>query len=173
MKKTLFTLAALMCMAMGLTACGDDNDEPNNGVTASATYEIEFSQDLLNVAEVTIVYVDNNGQVNLDKPTSTQWTRKVSREIKSNNVPVDFGFKLVYSMKSSVPEKDSYDLKASAKMKGETPTSTRLFEKTLIDTQVDVSRLENTLKQNTNKAFGILVTKDGSITENPLFTVFI
>lgn len=172
MKKTLFTFAALMCMALGLTACGDD-DEPENGVTASATYEIEFSQDLLNVAEVTVVYVDNKGQVNLDKPTSTRWTRKVSREVK-NKVPVDFGFKLVYSMKSSIPEKETYELTATATIKGETPTSSRIFDKKMInEPSVAANKLESTLERNTNKAFGILVTKDGAITENALFTVYI
>lgn len=172
MKKTLFTLAALMCMTLGLTACGND-DEPENSVTASATYEIEFSQDLLDVADVTVVYVDNKGQVNLDKPTTNRWTRKVSREVKDRLVPVDFGFKLVYSLKSTYPDKENYVLEAAGVIKGETPSSSRRFEESLLKGQVGKARLENTIERASNKAFGILVYKEGRIEQNPLFTVFI
>ena len=173
MKKTLFTLAALMCMTLGLTACGDDNDVPNDGVTVSATYEISFSQDLLDVAEVTIVYVDNKGQVNLDKPTSNRWTRKVSREVKNKAVPVEFGYKLVYALKSNYPDKENYTLTAEGTIKGETPSSSRQFQETLLNGQVGKSRLENAIERGSNKAFGIVVYKEGRIEQNPLFTVFI
>lgn len=173
MKKTLFTLAALVCMTLGLTACGDDNDEPNDGVAVSATYEIEFSQDLLDVAEVTVVFVDNKGQVNLDKPTSTRWTRKVSREVKDKLVPVEFGYKLVYSLKNTYPDKENYVLEANGVIKGETPSSSRRFEESLLKAQASKSRLESTIERGSNRAFGIVVYKEGRIEQNPLFTVFI
>ena len=171
MKKTLFTLAALMCMTLGLTACGDDNDEPNDGVAVSATYEIEFSQDLLDVADISIVYYDNDGTANLDKPSSIRWTKKVTRPI--NKVPAQFGFKLVYKKKSSFAEKDSYELKATAKIKGETPSSNRTFEETMIDETVGANRIESTLNSNSQKAFGILLTKSGDISKIPGFGIVI
>ena len=170
MKKTLFTLAALMCMTLGLTACGDDNDDPETIVSGSATYEVEFSQDLLDAADISIVYVGDNGQVSLDKATSTRWTRKVTRQLK--NVPSDYGFKLVFTVKSNL-NKESYQLKAEGTIKGETPTSTRVFTKTLLNTPVGPDKVQEILNKNNNKAFGIQIYKDGTIIENPLFTVFI
>lgn len=170
MKKTLFTLAALMCMTLGLTACGDDDDLAD-GVTVSATYEIEFSQDLLDVADISIVYYDNDGTANLDKPSSVRWTKKVSRTI--NKVPAQFGFKLVYKKKSSFAEKDSYELKATAKIKGETPSSSRTFEQTMMNESVGANRIESTLNSNSQKAFGILLTKNGDINQIPGFGIVI
>jgi len=50
MKKFIYMAALLMLAALTLTACGDD--EPKVKTTATATYNMTFSQDLLEACNV-------------------------------------------------------------------------------------------------------------------------
>jgi len=172
MKKTLFAVMALMCMTLGLTACGGD-DEPKQTVNAQATYQIDFSEDLVAVADISIVYIDNNGQVNIDKLAvgSRQWTKAVTCPIKEKSV--NMGFKVVYALKSDELTKDNYELKAEAKIQASVPSSNRTFVETLMDTDVRKNKVAETIAKYNNKAFGINVNKSGSIEENTSFTVSI
>lgn len=172
MKKTLFAVMALMCMTLGLTACGGD-DEPKQTVNAQATYQIDFSDDLVSVADISIVYIDNNGQVNIDKLAvgSTQWIKAVTCPIKDKSV--NLGFKVVYAMKDDELTKDSYELRTEAKIQASVPSSSRTITETLMGTTVKKNKVAETIAKYTNKAFGINVNKSGSIEENTSFTVSI
>ena len=176
MKKTLFlTLPVMLCLAMALTACGG-NDEPESSVAATATYQIDFSEDLLTVADVSIVYKDNNGQNNIDKLAigSTQWLKKVSTNIKNDKTPAEFGFKLVYSLKTDELTKDNYDLTVESKISASTPSSSRTFEQTLLSgSSVKKGNVGSTVERGNNKTLGITVTKNGDIQLNPKFVVSI
>ena len=165
---------ALMCMTLGLTACG--SDEPETSVTASATYQLDFSDDLLDVATVAIVYVADNGQTSIETlpAGSKQWLKRVSYTIKGKEKSTNFGFKVVYTLKSDELTKDNYELKTSAKITGSTPTSNRIIEDMLLDEpSVKKNKVNETVNRGNNKAFGITVTKDGSINRDNDFTVSI
>ena len=60
MKKYLFLAALLVTAALSLSSCGDD--EPKETVTATATYTMTFSQDLLDASNVFITYKAENGR---------------------------------------------------------------------------------------------------------------
>ena len=55
MKKYICMAALFIVAALTLASCGDD--EPKETVTATATYNMSFSQDLLNACNVFISYI--------------------------------------------------------------------------------------------------------------------
>ena len=171
MKKTLFALFALTCMTLGLTACG--SDEPEKTVTATATYQIDFSEDLLEVANVAVVYIADNGQVSIENVPSgtTQWLRQVTCDFKGKSI--DVGFKVVYTLKNNELTRN-YELETEAKITAGTPTSHRVFEQTMLDEDaVRANKVAETITRNSNKAFGVNITREGSIERNNNFTVSI
>ncbi|MBQ9217053.1 MAG: hypothetical protein IJ613_01640 [Muribaculaceae bacterium] len=172
MKKTLFAVMALLCMTLGLTACGGD-DEPTQTVNATATYQIDFSADLVEVANIAIVYVGDDGQVSIESVAagSRQWLRQVTCPIKGKSV--DFGFKVVYTPKREELTRDNYELTATAKLTASTPTSNRTFTEALMNSTVRANKVSETLSKGNDKPYGVTVTKDGSINRNDDFTVSI
>ena len=93
MMKNLKIMSMLLggLLALGsLTACGgsDDDDEPEPTPTPTPTekvltsvkvdYTANVSQQLLDVATVTVRYVGENGQVVSEQMTSTTWTKSVT-----------------------------------------------------------------------------------------------
>ena len=63
-------MAALMMMAFAVTSCGSD-DEPEDKITATATYNMSFSQDLLDACNIFITYKAENGRNVMEAVTST------------------------------------------------------------------------------------------------------
>ena len=64
--------------------------------------------------------------------------------------------------------------KADAKITATTPTSSRIFEESLMDANATkANKVAETVSRNSNKAFGVTVTKEGSIERNTGFTVSI
>ncbi len=60
MKRIVFISAMLMMALFSLTSCGGD-DEPKEKTTATATYSLAISQDLLDACNVFITYKAENG----------------------------------------------------------------------------------------------------------------
>lgn len=119
MKNTKFfsMLTALLCvltMSMTFSACGDDDDDPikpTPGVTDTNikkidfTYKIDLCQKFFDIADVTVTYLDNNGNEQTEAITSTTWTKTVSR----TNVPTTFNAKLSFTLKDNVDTSAKYD----------------------------------------------------------------
>jgi len=69
MKKTIKTLAAVLCCALAFTAC--TKDEPGNPtpetdltpVAALMDYSLTMGEDMLNLCDITIEYYDTDGKV--------------------------------------------------------------------------------------------------------------
>ena len=95
MKKYLYMAALLIAAALTFTSCGDD--EPKEKVTATATYNMTFSQDLLNACNVFITYKAENGRNVMEAITSTWWTKSVT----SDKFPAEFGVMYKFSTKSN------------------------------------------------------------------------
>lgn len=119
MKKTkLFSLfMTLLCVLMTtvtFAACGDDDDDPKkdnpgavdqNIKTVNFTYILELSQTYLDIADVTITYLDNNGNEQTEAITSTSWTKTISR----NSVPASFYAKPSFTLKEGVDATQKYN----------------------------------------------------------------
>ena len=111
-------------LALGsLTACGgSDDDEPEPTPTPPPTptekvltsvktdYTATVSQQLLDVATVTVRYIGENGQVAQEQMTSTTWTKSVNIPL-----PAKAGLNIQPTLKGEVPEGE-YKLNAKGQM---------------------------------------------------------
>ena len=111
-------------LALGsLTACGGgDDDEPEPTPTPPPTptekvltsvktdYTATVSQQLLDVATVTVRYIGENGQVAQEQMTSTTWTKSVTIPL-----PAKAGLNIQPTLKGEVPEGE-YTLNAKGQM---------------------------------------------------------
>ena len=162
MKKFIYMAALLMLAALTLTACGDD--EPKVKTTATATYNMTFSQDLLEACNVFITYKAENGRNVMDKMTTTWWTKSVT----SDDFPAEFGVMYQFSTKPDADlVKDKYDLKCELKFnvvtsKGASYSNTV----TIIDaTGVANNKVVSELNKYSGKSKGFRVTEKGIVSE--------
>ena len=106
-----------------LTACGGgDDDEPDPTPTPPPTptekvltsvktdYTATVSQQLLDVATVTVRYIGENGQVAQEQMTSPTWTKSVNIPL-----PAKAGLNIQPTLKGEVPEGE-YTLNAKGQM---------------------------------------------------------
>ena len=111
-------------LALGsLTACGggDDDDTPEPTPTpptpaekvltsVKTDYTATVSQQLLDVATVTVRYIGENGQVASEQMSSTTWTKSVNIPL-----PAKAGLNIQPTLKGEVPEGE-YTLNAKGQM---------------------------------------------------------
>ena len=108
MKKTLMTLAAVLCCAMMttvVTACGDD--EGNTKYAADVTpaaekmdYILTTSDEMLNTLNLTVEYYDANGSIQSEQMTQTEWKKTVRAKL-----PATHGLRLKMQVKNGVDVK--------------------------------------------------------------------
>ena len=94
-----------------LTSCGKDEAEVLTAKSATAEYVVNLNQELLNVADVTIYYIDSNGQQAQETVTSSKWTKTVN----FTKLPVDAGFSVQPRLKGE-PTQEAYTIEADGKM---------------------------------------------------------
>ena len=107
MKKILMTLAAVLCCAMTttvFTACSGDDE--NNGNTpkqpdntpayAEVTFTFWGTQDLLDIADMTVTYNDGTGD-KTETVTTVNWVKTVKASL-----PVSFKFERKITLKENV-----------------------------------------------------------------------
>jgi hypothetical protein len=122
LKITSILLGGLLALG-SLTACGGgDDDEPEPTPTPPPTptekvltsvktdYTATVSQQLLDVATVTVRYIGENGQVAQEQMTSTTWTKSVNIPL-----PAKAGLNIQPTLKGEVPEGE-YTLNAKGQM---------------------------------------------------------
>ena len=115
-KISLLALAALMFAACGSSS----NDEPEPTpvpptptkelTSLKVDYTATVSQQLLDVATVTVRYVGENGQVASEQMSSTVWTKSVTLPL-----PTKAGLNIQPTLKGSVAEGE-YTLSANGQM---------------------------------------------------------
>ena len=161
MKKFIYIAALLIVAALSLTACGDD--EPKEKVTATATYQMTFSQDLLDACTgIILYYKGENGKNEFLPITSNWWTKTVTSE----KFPAEFGVKYVFSPKSGADlKKEKYDLTCdliftvkTSKGLSHTNTVNILNSKGVVKNKV-----ESTINGINGNSTGFKVTKDGDV----------
>ena len=160
MKKYFIIAALLITAALAITACGDD--EPKETVTATATYSMNFSQDLLNACNVFITYKAENGRNVMEAVTSTWWTKSVT----SDKFPAEFGVMYKFSTKSDAElVQEKYDLTCELNFSCKTSKGASYTNMvTIINSKgVAKDKVVSTLDKLSGKSTGFRVTKDGIV----------
>ena len=162
MKKYFIIAALLITAALAITACGDD--EPKETVTATATYSMNFSQDLLNACNVFITYKAENGRNVMEAVTSTWWTKSVT----SDKFPAEFGVMYKFSTKSDAElVQEKYDLSCELNFSCKTSKGASYTNMvTIINSKgVAKDKVVSTLDKLSGKSTGFRVTKDGIVSQ--------
>lgn len=162
MKKYICMAALLIVAAFSLTSCGDD--EPKEKTTATATYNMSFSQDLLNACNVFITYKAENGRNVMEAVNSTWWTKTVS----SDKFPAEFGVMYKFSTKSDAElTQEKYDLTCELKFSCKTSKGASYSNTvTIIDSKgVAKDKVVSTLDKLSGKSTGFRITKDGIVSQ--------
>ena len=158
MKRLLFMTTLLMMAAFSLTSCGDD--EPKEKVTATATYNLSFSQDLLDACNVFITYKAENGRNVMEAVTSTWWTKTVT----SDKFPAEFGVMYKFSTKSDAElTKEKYNLTCEFNFSCKTSKGASYTNNvTILNNQgIDRDKVVSTLNKISGNSTGFRVSKDG------------
>ena len=115
MKKFFYMSVLVLMAALTMTSCGSDDDkkgdEPSEPTSKSISYEasVTFSQDMINICDVTMTYKDSDGKSVTETVTSTTWSKKVNVK----KLPAVVGAKCDFKLKNGVQlTKESYDLVA-------------------------------------------------------------
>jgi len=162
MKKYLLMTVVLITAALSLTSCG--SDEPKEKVTATATYNMTFSQDLLNACNVFITYKAENGRNVMEAVTSTWWTKTVT----SNDFPAEFGVMYKFSTKSNAElTQEQYDLTCDLNFNVKTSKGASYSNNVTIINAPDVKKdkVVSTLDRLSGKSTGYRVSKDGIVSQ--------
>jgi hypothetical protein len=117
MKIMTMLLGGLMVLG-SLTACGSDDDpmpqpepQPAKELTSlKVNYTATVSQQLLDVATVTVRYIGDNGQVASEQMSSTTWTKSVTLVL-----PARAGMNIQSTPKGSIADGE-YTLSAQGQM---------------------------------------------------------
>lgn len=106
-------------LALGsLSSCGSDNDDEEplpevmKPTSATAEYVVTLGQGLLDVANVTIYYIDSKGEQAQETVTSTNWTKTVNFA----TLPAKTGFSVQPVLKGQ-PSQEEYTIVASGQIK--------------------------------------------------------
>lgn len=162
MKKYFYLTALLLVAAFSLTACGDD--DPEEKTTATATYNMSFSPDLLGACNVFITYKAENGRNVMEAVTSTSWTKAVT----SDKFPAEFGVMYKFSTKSDAElTKDKYDLTCDLIFTAKTNKGAIYSNSISIINAKGVAKdkVVSTLNKYDGKSTGFKITKDGIVSQ--------
>ena len=149
-----------MTTALTMTSCG--SDEPKEKVTVTATYNMTFSQDLLDACNVFITYKAENGRNVMEAVTSTWWTKTVT----SDEFPAEFGVMYKFSTKSDAElTLEQYDLTCDFNFNFKTSKGGGYTKNVTIINESDVSKnkVVSTLEKYSGKSTGYRVSKDGDV----------
>ena len=163
MKKYLLMTVVLITAALSLTSCG--SDEPKEKVTATATYNMTLSQDLLDACSlILITYKAEDGRNVMEAVTSTWWTKTVT----SNDFPAEFGVMYKFSTKSNAElTQEQYDLTCDLNFNVKTSKGASYSNNVTIINAPDVKKdkVVSTLDRLSGKSTGYRVSKDGIVSQ--------
>lgn len=161
--KNLLTLTTLLLLAtLTLTSCG--SDEPAVSTTATATYSITFSPDLLDACNVFIIYKAENGRNVQEAVTTPTWTKTVT----SNRFPAEFGVQYTFSTKSDAElDKEKYDLQCDFHFEVKTSKGAYYANNTpvLSSTGLARNKVVDYLGRNSGTSTGYRVSENGIVSE--------
>lgn len=148
-------MAVMLAMtALSLASCS------NERVT---NYRMNFSQDLIETCDVTVIYKGENGKEMTESVTDTLW----EKSILNDTLPLLFGLDYTIQPKPGVkPEKERLDLKAQyyLELKRDRETLFSNGSDSIINCQVPAHRLDSVIQadaKNHSGPFHFLAKKDG------------
>lgn len=153
----------LMMALFSLTSCGGD-DEPKEKTTATATYNMTFSQDLLDACSILIYYKAENGRSTFEPITSTWWTKTVT----SDKFPAEFGVMYRFGTKPATElVKEKYDLKCELIFNVKTSKGASYSNTVKIIDAIGVAnnKVESELNKYNGNSTGFKVTVNGIVSE--------
>ena len=112
MKKFFYMSVLVLMAALTLTSCGSDDDKQKDEPTPTSktiNYEasVTFTQDMIDICDVTMVYKDADGKTVTETVTSKTWNKKFTVK----KVPALVGVKCNLKMKDGVQlTKEKYDI---------------------------------------------------------------
>ena len=162
MKKLFYMAAIMLVAALTFTSCG--SDEPKEKTTATATYNMTFSQDLLDACNVFITYKAENGRNVMEAVNVTGWTKTVT----SDKFPAEFGVMYKFSTKSeSELDKEKYDLTCDLNFSLKTSKGASYSNTVTIinNAGVNKDKVVSTIDKLSGKSIGFKVTKDGIVSQ--------
>lgn len=115
MKKFLYLTIA----ALALVACSDDDHEENNPPQEKqytklvSRANMDIAQELLNIADITVYYMNEAGEVVNERMTSPVWEKTVTQSI-----PCKTGMAVTFTVKPDLnpTAEDKFDIKYSGKL---------------------------------------------------------
>ena len=158
MKKYFYLAVLLLTATLSLTSCGDD--EPKVTDTATATYTLSFSKDLLDACNVFVTYKAENGRNVMEAISNVWWSKTVT----SDKFPAEFGVMYQFSTKSDAElTKEKYDLTCEFGFSSKTSRGAIYSNSVTIINASGVARdkVVSTLNKLSGKSTGFRVTKDG------------
>lgn len=158
MKKYIFIAVLLVATALTVTSCGDD--EPKDNATATATYSLSMSQDLIDACNVFITYKAENGRNVKDKISEIWWTQSIT----SDKFPAEFGMKFEFSPKALAElTKEKYNLTCELTLNIKTSKGANYTNSFDIIKSPDVAKdkVISTLERKSGTSVGFRVSKDG------------
>ncbi len=164
MKKYLCMTALLLAAIFTLASCGKD-DEPKVKTTATNTYFLALSQDLLDACNVFIRYKAENGLIVQKAIIDPTWNGIVT----SNKFPAEFGVQFTFSPKQdSELTKDKYNLECRLNFNCKTSRGAIYANEINVmeDQKSPVAKknVNKTLKSYNGKIYGFRITEDGNPT---------
>jgi len=162
MKKYFFIATMMIIGALTLTSCG--SDEPDEKVTVTATYNMTFSQDLLDACNVFVTYKAENGRNVMEAVNNVWWTKTVT----SDKFPAEFGVMYKFSTKSDAELLlDTYNLTCSLDFSCKTSAGASYHNTISImnETGIAKNKVVSTLNKYSGKSTGFEVTKNGIVSE--------
>lgn len=101
-------IAVAVVMALGFTACGDDNnddvEEPAPEVNYDVRYSVTLGEDLFKYFDFVLTYVDENGEEKTQVMTSREFN--MSFKTSGKVTAKEFGFWIDSHAKNPLPEID-------------------------------------------------------------------
>ncbi len=108
MRMMMMAMAAVAMMT-GFASCNKDSDNsviPEKNYYPALKLDLKVSEDALSVADFTVTYLDGDGK----EQTEAFNTTSFSKTIKFNSLPAKVKYSVTYTMKSTLPDKEKFDL---------------------------------------------------------------
>ncbi len=153
--------AILTCSLM--TACSSSSDDDNNSKQnrIEVLYSTILSEDMLKVADLTVVYLDQAGNKQQETLTTTSWEKSIS----INTLPMNVGICVKANPKSSIAEGEyKLDVTSTAAIAGITASGKEITE--AVGTYSSETRTADKVPSYCNAIEGkaVRIDADGNVT---------
>lgn len=158
MKKEIFRLGWLLMMyGLLLSSCGNDGDvssEPGV-VTATVKYSMTDRYDLPKYFDMVVYYTNSEGKEVSEVVTSTTWEKSLTKV----PVPGVYQFRVVYTRNNTPLEQDSYKFGLGLTLSYTTSSGTVKSAGNLEVKTVSQEKVEESLKNITERKISVEITK--------------